>query len=245
MATFRVQPWLSRFCYPLWQIEKESARPGGIFLPDVPTVIYTVEGSPRRRASFAWRRERCQQIMSACGFTNWEFFWGQPAQPYWAHHCREHAELLRSHDPPFLMLEDDLEVRLWEANVFPPAGAEVCYLGGFRLGPRDGVENGRLAGLPLRWAYHYGYLPIDADWMRIAGMWGSHAILWLDLGCMREAADLLGRYRAPSDSVYGREQYRWNTVCQRIPTFWQNDGQHYRDTYDYDYAGCGKRRRVR
>jgi hypothetical protein len=208
-------------------------------LPDVKTFIYSGQQTGRRAAVTEWRRTRCRQVMAALGFTDWSFFEGRQSRPYWTGLPRDHALLLRRHDPPLLILEDDIEVVDFRANVRPPGGCQVAYLGGFRSGDSRGVRNAKRAGLCPLLAHRYGYLPIDSEWMRIFGMWGSHAILWLDRAAMDEAACLLESSVCPIDTTLACEQWRWQVHCGLVPWFFQNDGHHVWDTEDYRPGSAG------
>jgi len=205
----------------------------GIYLPNVKTFVYTTPQSKPRGIAHEARRRRCLEIMTVYGFTDWRFFYGTSSSPYWVGIPKDHARLLRENEPPLLILEDDIEPRAFCANVTPPAGAEVVYLGGGRGGDMGGINAARHAGLPLKRTYGYGYELIDADWMRVYGMLYSHAILWLDKRVMLEAAQLLDSQRRPIDGTIASAQWRWQTACRIVPMFWQRDGHHRGETFDY------------
>jgi hypothetical protein len=215
-----------RHCFPLWRVQRSRPVAGCVFLPAVRTVVYTLPGH-------VWRHERVRQILGACGFGDWEFFFGTKTRNYWETIGRDHAAIVRRYQAPLLVLEDDVELRAWRGNVRPAAGAEVCYLGGFRSGDRRGIVNARLRGLRPEESFRYGWLPVDDCWMRVFGMWGSHAILWLDRGAQLEAADLWCRELRMVDEMLAVNQWRWQVHCLYEPMFWQNDGHHFRDTFDY------------
>ena len=224
-------------CYPLWSITAVGPEAGRLWIPGVTTYVYTVAGSRYRDDPHVWRRARCEEFLTRAGFRNWQFFYGTRSAPYWRGIALDHADLLRSHDPPLLILEDDIEVRDWAANLAIPGECEVAQLGGGRGGDRRGIYAARAFGLRPLECYRYAYLPVDTEWIRVFGMWFCHAILWLDFGAMREAADLLTRLGEMVDGVYAISQWRWNWYCRRIPIWFQNDGHHYRDTYEYRPRG--------
>ena len=208
-------------------------RPEQLWLPDVPTVIYTADGPCRRGGHHDGRRARCQAIMKHYGFTNWRFFFGRPGRPYWQAIVADWIQLLGSWDPPVLILEDDIEPRAFQPGIDVPTGSQVVYLGGGRGGESQGVRAGGTIGLFPKKRWRYGYIDINHDWFRCFGMWYSHAILFLDRRSMTDLAVLLCAADRPIDSVLARNQWRWNCVCRKVPMFWQNDGHHLAETYSY------------
>ena len=209
-----------------WGIRCERMLP--LHIPSIKTVVYTIE---RNRE----RQERARKILLSEGFKDWSFFFGTTEGPYWQNIPREHAKLLRENEPPFLILEDDIEPREFQEWVRPPSKAQIVYLGGGRGGDTRGIRAAKanLPDLPIFRTYRYGYTPIDDEWMRIYGMWFSHAILYLDRQSMLEVADTLERNHRPIDTTLALEQYRWFVACRKVPLWWQNDGHHRGDTYDY------------
>jgi hypothetical protein len=199
----------------------------GLYLQEVPTIVYTTKWA-------ITRQQRICVIMNAFGFTNWHFFFGEKTTPYWRDIPSDHASLLRSHKPPLLILEDDAEVWKFTANIQIPDGAEIAYLGGGRSGDRYGRSEFHKKFPAARDAFGYSYADLNEDWMRIGGMWFSHAILYLNERVMHEVADRLTASPSPIDTTLARCQARWNVQCRRIPMFWQNDGHHLRDTIHYD-----------
>ena len=238
MVVLRDDPpsYITRYCKPLWSIPRPVDSGAGLFLPGVKTLIYTSYAKRRGWAAGRWRRRRCEQIMGRLAFRDWRFFCGADCDPYWVEIPRDHARLLRANVAPLLILEDDVELCDWRANVLVPEGTELAYLGGFRSGDSRGIRNARLVGLEPLLAWRYGYLPINDDWMRIFGMWGSHAILYLSTDAMRDVADQLARKRRAIDTTLAVLQWRWRCHCLRRPIFWQNDGHHLHDTYEYDWV---------
>ena len=69
----------------------------------VPTVVYTTD-----RQHCVARHPHVKGILDSSGFANWSFFWGRPSIPYWNAMRSEYAALLREHEPPLLILEDDI-----------------------------------------------------------------------------------------------------------------------------------------
>ena len=212
-------------------------QPGTIWLPGVKTFVYTMPWQ-------TGRQERVRHMLDGYGFRDWQFFFGTQAsagsadgwgrgKDYWAYIPPDHARLLRENDAPLLILEDDIEPRDYRPTVAPPPGAEIVYLGGGRGGSPRGVRNAMRRLPAMRPIHRYCYAPIDADWMRIAGMWFTHAILYVDRRAMLEVADALAGNRQPIDTTLAQQQWRWRVVCRRLPYWWQNDGHHRTDTYDY------------
>ena len=201
-----------------------------IYLPDVPTFVHTT----------AWqtaRHERVRGILGQAGFSNWRFIYGEKSDPYWINIPAEHAAILRSHEAPLLMLEDDIWPRAYAATIRPPADAEMVYLGAGKSRRNWGVQRAMRAwrGHPVRRIHQYCALDIDATWMRIAGMLYTHAILYLDTRIMRQVADLITSTGKQIDVSLAREIHRWNVVARKVPMWWQNDGRHKDETYDYWY----------
>jgi hypothetical protein len=183
-----------------------------IFLPGVYTIVYTAD-----RPHCTARHPRVTKILNSLKFTNWRFFHGRACTPYWDLIRPEYASLLRENEPPLLILEDDIEVYDFHADIDPPAESEVVYLGGGTMGLADGIRSA-----------------IDDRWLRISGMLYAHAILWLDRRAMREAADAIATRPQPHDITLAENQARWLTVCARRPLFFQDDGRHAKETQDYD-----------
>ena len=223
--------------YPLWQYRDPGPERGKIYLPGVKTFVYTTERTISRTGVADKRQARVTEILTALKFRDWQWFVGKRTPNYYSEIWKGHIQILQSHELPVLILEDDIEPRGWQANITVPAGCQAAQLGGGRGGRREGVEAGIAAGLPFRRQHRYGYIPIDDEWMRITGMWFTHAILWLD----REvAADMCRRWqesRDMIDNVTAFNQWRYFWACRRVPMFWQNDGHHFRDTYRYAPPG--------
>jgi hypothetical protein len=210
-------------------IAKPRPSPAAIHLPDVPTVVYTV---PRATD----RHPRVKAILDAAGFSNWQFFYGQNTRPYWTAIPHDHARLLREHEPPFLILEDDIAVRDFHPWVEPPPAAEIVYLGAGRSRRRhNGIAIARqhLPGHRILQAHQYGYEDLGPDWMRVFNMLYTHAILYLDKRVMLEVAEALDTSHVPIDWTLAQQQWRWQTVCRKIPMWWQNDNRHREETFEY------------
>jgi len=153
----------------------------------------------------------------------------------------EYAKLLRDHDPPFLLLEDDIAIRDWKPWIRVPKESEVVYLGGGCSWPSSPwmVDEAcaRLPGLKIRRVRQIGMADIDEEWVRIFGMLGTHAILYLDKRVMLEMAQAIeegwgvGKWQV--DVIFGANQWRWRCMLRRLPFFWQDDGHNNRVTFDY------------
>ena len=229
-----------RFMARLFKAESTCERwpePVQYHIPKIKTIIYTTKHQTARH-------KRVRRLMDARGFEDWQFHygfnpgsavdgWGR-GKDYWAYIPEEHAEMLRQYEPPLLILEDDIAERAYFDVVTPPLGADMVYLGGGRGGDRRGVY-AAATRVPedIYPYYRYAYQPIDNTWIRIFGMWFTHAILHIRKEVMLDvAAKITARVR-PIDTSLAIEQWRWNVVCLRIPIWWQDDGKHYGDTYDY------------
>jgi hypothetical protein len=206
---------------------------GGIFLPDVQTVVYTCD-----KPNCVARHPRVTRLLESLGFSDWRFHWGPVGVPYWLPIRADYASLLRDNEPPFLILEDDIAVREFRAWIVPPPGADLIYLGG-----GGSWRNSRLLAdakrrLPdhkiyrvreIGWEDFEGY----PEWVRVFGMFGTHACLWLDKRVMLEAADAIENDTVQVDVIFGKNQWRWQCVLRKVPMFWQDDGHNGRGTFDY------------
>lgn len=208
-------------------LEYQPALAGRLYLPAIHTIVYTT------RWAIA-RQRRIIQILEAFRFSNWSFFFAEKTTPYWRDIPSHHAAFLRENDPPLLILEDDAEVLQFEASLDIPPGTEIAYLGGGRSGDKIGRIETKRAWPQSRPAFGYRYWDESEAWMRIGGMWFSHAILYLEHAVMLDVAARLSASDHAIDTTLARHQWRWNVQCRKIPSFWQNDGHHYRDTLHYE-----------
>jgi hypothetical protein len=211
----------------------DAWRPEGkIHLPDVPTVVYTCD-----KPNCVARHPRVTKLLTRLGFADWRFFWGTPGVPYWENIPREHAQLLRENEPPFLILEDDIALRDFQPWIAPPPGAELVFLGGGAGGRQSAIRNARqhLPGMEIRNLHGYGYAKIDGhpDWVRVFGMYYTHAILYTSKAAMLDVADQLCSRRSQIDVILGHEMWRWFCALRNVPMFWQDDGHHRKETYEY------------
>jgi hypothetical protein len=216
----------SKYYSDLSRLGREVPDGRSLWLPATKTVVYTTKNQVARH-------DRVKAILTAAKFSDWSWCYGTNTQPYWRQIAADHAELLSAHKPPLLILEDDIEPEHYRSNIMPPDGCQVAYLGGFRSGVHRGVVAARDAGLQVRTAFGYAWSPVNSDWMRVFGMWGSHAILWLDAAAMADAARRLAEATEPIDTTLGLNQWRWQCYCVYRHLWWQNDGHHIRDTRRY------------
>lgn len=217
----------------IYDLDCYKEEPGsGLYLPAVTTCVYTM---PR----FVSRQARVTKIMEAFGFHDWRFHVGTTTQRSYLVDTRlDWARLLRENEPPFLMLEDDIEPLHFRAFADLPADADIAYLGAGTLGWGRAAKAAALEwGIsPVHRMHGYCYQDYDKDWFRLFGMLYSHAILFLDKTVMLEASDLFIQYGETVDGVDGclqKHQHRWQVYCVKKPMFWQNDGHHLYDTRDY------------
>lgn len=239
------QPAAVRNCeasrFARWKSRLATERPtcgpwgqsGWLHLPSIPTVVYTTD-KPHCTA----RHPRVTEILDSRGYTNWRFFWGKPGEPYWQMIRSEYAALLRENDPPFCILEDDIAVRDFRAWIKPPPHTEVCYLGGGGSWPGGRFVREAQQHLPGHRIYRVreiGWEDIDGypEWVRAFGMFGTHAIVFLDKRVMLEMAEAIGDNPLQVDVIFGANQWRWQCILRRIPMFWQDDGHNGWGTWDY------------
>lgn len=198
-------------------------------LRDIETTVYSCG------AKWKSRWPRVEAIMKECGIRRWSFFDAQPGTPYWAPIRIEYVELLRTHEPPYLILEDDIVVVDWRPVVEAPAGAEIVYLGAGGCWRNPCFVNDALRRFED--AYRAGAIACRdiglRDWKQVFSMFGTHAVLWVDKKVMLEAADLIERGTRQVDVELGASQWRWLAVAPTIPWFAQNDGHNLRGTKEY------------
>ncbi len=239
------QPGAARNCeasrFARWQSRLVTERPtcgpwgepGWIHLPSIPTLVYTTD-----KPHCVARHPRVRQILDSRGFTNWKFFWGQAGTPYWAMIRPEYAALLRTYDPPLTILEDDIAVRDFRAWIKPPPQTEVVYLGGGGSWPGGRFVRAaqqRLPGHKIYRVREIGWEDIDRypEWARVFGMFGTHAMTYLDKRVMLEMAQAIDDNPLQVDVIFGENQWRWQCMLRRVPIFWQDDGHNGRGTYEY------------
>lgn len=218
---------------PLWDYVDPGPEPGKLYLPGVKTYVYTVDRPVSRTGLYDRRQDRCREIMGAYRFTDWSFFRGEITREYYTTIWKGHIEILRRGVFPVLILEDDIEPRAWSANISVPEGTHVAMLGGGRWGPSGGIEAAIAGGAKWKRGVRYVWQDVDAEWMRVSGMWFTHAQLWLDPVVAEIMCRLWEEWQQPIDTVTGMNQWRFRWLCRRVPIFWQNDGHHFRDTYHY------------
>ena len=209
-------------------IGRWHSQPGAIYLPGVKTIVYTLARSIDRHP-------RVTALLDGYGFQDWSFFYGAPSSPYWAQIPHDHAAILRAHEPPLLILEDDIAPRDFQPWVVPPIGAQLVYLGAGKSRRGSGLGNARriLKRQRINQAHQYGWENIDRTWMRVYSMLYTHAILYVDRRAMLEVADAISSTGWQIDVTLARRQWRWFCACRKIPMFWQNDGRHKDETWDY------------
>ena len=216
-----------------------------LYLPDVPTVVYTAD-----KQRFDQRRESIKQTLESLHFSNWRFVWGKPTEPYWAGTRADYAAILRDNQAPLIFLEDDCAARDFKPWAKIPTGVQVAYLGGGAWGTNwySHLNKANLPGLKITQVRHFGVAGIrdeaeqpNPDWVRVLGMLGSHAMLFLDRPTMLEISKAItegwhGTGGAPVDQTYAANQWRWMCALRRVPMFFQRDGHNDWITYQYSTA---------
>jgi hypothetical protein len=203
-------------------------------LPAIRTIVYTAD-KPHCRA----RWPRIDNIMKSLGVRSWSLFVGKAGNPYWQAIRPEYASLLRQHEPPLIILEDDIGLREFRPQIEVPADGEVIYLGGGGSWRNSGLVREGRRHHPELTIYRSGEIgfadlcPYNQEWVRVFGMFGTHAILYPDKRVMLEMADAIERHNEPVDVAFGRNQWRWNCLLRRVPMFYQNDGHNDAGTYSY------------
>lgn len=238
------KPKDSTFC-PL--LNSRTGAAGELELAAIPTIVYTAGLGSRRDEEYIARRARLTRILTAYGFQDWRFHYGKtPAElaesdpnqyhgtlAYCAAHCRDHAQFLREHNPPLLVMEDDAEPAWPRSHFVPPAGAARLHIGG----DWHGVDLARLLARKNRkdWRRHGRYLwrPYNADWFWEAGMLAFHAVLWLDKTAMLAAADYLQRKTGAVDAVVSELDWKFPAAAPTRCWFWQNDGHNGAWSFDF------------
>lgn len=204
-----------------------------IDLREIQTICYTCNVVGVRQPVYQRRRQRANLLLQSLGFAQFGFYYGIQTDPYWVGLCAGHARLIGELKPPLLIVEDDIQLRDPGMVLSIPDGADCVYLGGSHYGDPHCAEGALRLGLrPRRW-HQWAYTPIDADWVRVFGVSNTHAILWLGRECMQQVSSELRQWRSSVDSFLASNHWRWQCVLKRVPTFWQHDNHHLRDTWRY------------
>jgi len=213
-------------------IEKLGSRSGiSYHLPNIKTLVYTVDKPHCIR-----RHKRVQKMLDGYGFLDWSFHYGPIGDPYWQAIRPDYAALLRDHEPPLLILEDDVAVRDYRADITVPSDADVVYLGGggaWSSGKLTHMAIKALPDLPIYRSRQIGMMDVDEVWVRVFGMFSTHAILHVRKSIMLEMADLIDAADYPVDVTFGMNQWKWNCLLRRIPIWWQDDGHNGWGTFEY------------
>jgi hypothetical protein len=197
------------------------------------TIVYTCRPGGARDAIYERRCQHCQVLLTHLGYQRVSFFIGAVTTPYW-HGLRDgHAAIIGQARPPVLVLEDDIRMRAAATWLDTPAGCQVAYLGGSRSGTDIGARAAIAAGHKLRRRHKWSYEPVDKEWVRVFGIYNTHAILWLDPTVQSLVAAELSTWPRSVDSYLAENQHRWVCCLRRVPLFWQGDGHHDRDTWRY------------
>lgn len=199
---------------------------GALYLPWVRTKIITTSAAKRRQIAIA-------EQLDELGFLDRSWHVAETRRPYWQPLKAAHEHLLATEQPPLLILEDDAAIANWEPNLWPPSEATVAYLGGSIQGQRRGRAAAEKSGEGWTRIGNYARKTIDAQWSFVAGMWTSHAILWLREDTMRTAATTLRNAKLACDRVFAANQYAWRAILIRHPIFFQRDGHNDARTLNY------------
>lgn len=211
------------FC-PL--LDTRTGAPGEVELAAVRTFVYTAAATGLRGEVYESRRRRMAAILTAYGVQHWSFVWGSSCIPYCARHCADHARLMREHDPPILVFEDDAEPAFAGSHLVPPPEAKRLHIGG----NRDGISLGRLLALKSGedWRHYRGfvYKPCNRNWFRQAGMLATHCNLYLDKPTMLEIAEYIVSRSGAIDASIAELDWKIPAFAPTRCWWWQNDGHN-------------------
>jgi hypothetical protein len=205
-----------------------------IDLSQLNTIVYTIERHTERH-------KRVEEILTRLGFVKWRFFHGTPGNPYWKPIRNDYKSILESNVAPLLVLEDDIDLSPNYTNVISvPQDTDVAYLGagkgGDHLGRLLAQRHLRFQGREhtMKYAFGYAYESIDNEWMKLYGMLYTHANLYLTDNAMKGFARMIDTWsQVPVDVAFSRGMCQYNVVGRKQPLFWQNDGHHKEETYEY------------
>jgi hypothetical protein len=187
-----------------------------IHLPSIKTIVYTT----------SWRRYQHYQIHSLLtqrGFTDWHFHYGEKFEgsgDFRAFIAMDYAKIFAREKAPLLFLEDDIDINKWHPYLHIPPDTQIAMLGGGRWGRQDAIRHARHLYPDIRRTHRYGWLPINEQWMRVFGMLGSHAYLFLDQETL-QAVSRVVNHPVPADQSLALNQHLWYVACLRVPIFMQ------------------------
>lgn len=195
-------------------------------LRKLPAVIRSI---PRNAA----RLHRAFSILHSLDFQHVTADIVEPSERHWTNQPLQFARLLHRHDAPWIHFEDDIATRAFCPFIKPPPNSQFIQLGAGRDGRSRGIYHARKAGLKPKHQYQYGYIDEDQLYMRVFGMYYLHALVILDKSAALELEALERQLKRPVDVITAENQHRWKWYTLKTPMFWQNDGHHTTDTYDY------------
>ena len=199
---------------------------GWIDLRRIPWVIRTIEPNVARR-------NYVDELLASYQVRDWSYDYGEQVTPYWRNHAAQAATILRSQRCPFVLAEDDIAPYAWCSVASPPADADIVSLGGGRGGPKGAARTAYYTDKKWKRRYRYAYQDAGDRWMRIAGMWYTHAVLIISEYHRVRLAEQLDRTRLMIDTCTAWYQSKCRWYCAKTPYLFQNDGHHKLETTDY------------
>jgi hypothetical protein len=214
-----------------------TGRAGEIDMRTTKTIIYTADPPGERRPIYQARRDRLTRILTAYGYTDWRFHFGDigkyhtggtetdlPSTPaYCSAHCRDHARFCLENDPPLCVMEDDAEPDQPGTHLVPPPDADRLHIGacyhGVALARRIAWHYER------GWRHHKGVLWKYAgpEWYREAGSLAYHCVLYLKKPVMRSIAEYVQKRTGAIDASVAELDGRFKVYAPTRCWWWQND----------------------
>jgi hypothetical protein len=139
-----------------------------------------------------------------------------------------HYNILKSkinYDGPFIVLEDDIEVRHLDHIVELPDDADALYLGVSAMGSYGGKDYRQISGEKVD-----GYSP---EIYKIYNMLAAHAILYKSKEYIEHVLRIIEFHidtKTPHDIGIAENLKYWNVYCVNKPIFYQKE--KYRDLTD-------------
>ena len=177
-------------------------------LTDIPVVYINLDDQPERK-------ELLEKNLKDLGFKNIIRVSGFK-DPIGKRGCAySHAVALEEIDPPFILFEDDCEIKNFEPEIEVPENADAVYLGVSSWGRMNGHSGPFVQ-----------YEKVSDNFHRVYNMLGAHAILYLTEDYVRmcqrvsfHAGNVIGSYQ---DIGFAEIQRWFNVYTFDDPMFYQN-----------------------